>query len=810
MAGSGTSRSRLDHPVISLAAFAPPLYPFADWRGRHLDTARPKLRSDLIVRAEADGTQTAYIVKDPITGRFFRLRAPEYYLLTRADGQVSVAEALALTNERFGIQIPPTMAQAFFEKMDCLLFFENPATEQALSRATSRTAWRKRTLWTIPVASFDPDAIVTRWTRRIRFVFNPYAIGLCLLFMVGAATIVTGQSGVWITNMAGIWRLTSIPLLLAAVMALAFVHEFGHALTLKFYGGATREMGFLLLYFQPCFYCNLSDSYLIPERSARVRIGLAGLFFQGLATAAAVVMWRMLEPGTLIAGFLWVFTAVSLAIFVFNLNPLIKLDGYYILVDWLRIPNLRAKAFAYWRGIGRRWAWGSNAGRPVASARERSVYRWYGVLAALYTVALVGWLGYWFTWWLDDRWGASGIVIGWGLVLAFAASVRSGQAGTAPADASAEAVVKPKRRWFKPLVFWGLVAIILLVLSIVQWERRVGSPCEVEAGSSFVVTTPTGGTIETMLTEGNSDAGGGMVKRRERSILQATSSDFSVVAYRLGVKEADTVHVGDTLVALTSNLYEANLASAIAKRDQATAERNLLLSGPKKDAVKELRAEIAEAQATVDNRASELERAKMMRDRNLISEEDYQKARTALEVAKAQKQGSNSRLALLISEPKAEELAVKEAELASLEAEITFLREQIAASKITSPIDGIVSRVERGGVLVEVADLDPVRLHLLVHENDIADVRAGASVSLKVRSLPFQTFHGHVAQISDQADTLSSGRRFLVISEMSNASGDLKPGMSGYAKVDCGRRSVLALLTRRLVQFFRVEFWSWF
>ncbi len=145
----------------------------------------------------------------------------------------------------------------------------------------------------------------------------------------------------------------------------------------------------------------------------------------------------------------------------------------------------------------------------------------------------------------------------------------------------------------------------------------------------------------------------------------------------------------------------------------------------------------------------------------------------------------------------------------SLEAEIEFLRTQINASTVLSPIAGEVGRVERGGVLVELADLDPVRLHLAVHENDIADVKVDAPVSLKVRSLPFEEFRGRVARISDLADTSGEGRRFLVVTEMPNTDGKLKPGMSGFAKIDCGDRTILSLITRRLVQFFRVEFWSW-
>ena len=779
-----------------------------------METATPKLRSDLVIRAEADGEQTVYVVKDPLTGRFFRLRGPEYYLLSRADGATTAEEAAHLTNERFGINIPPTMAAAFFEKMERMLFFENPATEQILSRMGSQLSIGRGSIGMIPLKAFDPDRFVAIWSRRLRFLFNPYAVGVGLALMGGGAAIAAAQSSVWGAGLVEIFRLTSIPLLVTAIMALALVHEFGHALTLKYYGGSVHEMGFLLLYFQPAFYCNISDTYLLPGRKPRILVGLAGLFFQGLATALAIVAWRVLEPGTVVANFFWVFVAVSLAIFLFNLNPLIKLDGYYILVDWLRLPNLRAKAFSYWRDLMRRWLWGmSPAGKAGASQRDRRIFRWYGFLAAGYTVVFVGFIAYWITRWLVNEWGLAGALIGWGLVAAFAISARASSPSSG-GPTSSEGTTEAKdhtstRRWLKPLLFWGTVAIVFLVLALVKAERRVGSPCEVEAGSRFVVTSLVGGTLETILMERADSLGGGALERRERSVVQATASDFSVVAYGLRVKEGDSVRVGDTLVVLSSNRYLATLTATEARRDRIAAERNLLVSGPKQDAVKELRAEIQETSAMVQNREAELQRTKMMYERNLIAEKDYEKSRTELEVAKAQREGKKSKLALLISQPKAEELAIKEAELASLEAEIAFLRTQIAASTVLSPIDGEAARVERSGVLVEVADLDPIRLQLLVHENDIADVRVDAQVSLKVRSLPFDTFQGRVAKIADLADTLGDGRRFLVTTELANTQGLLKPGMSGFAKIGCGKRPILSLITRRVVQFFRVEFWSW-
>ncbi|MBI3873372.1 MAG: efflux RND transporter periplasmic adaptor subunit [candidate division Zixibacteria bacterium] len=782
-----------------------------------LTETKPKLRPDLVVRAEDDGGRTVYVIKDPLSGRFFRLRAPEYYLLTRADGETSIPEAARQTNERFGVKIPVDAAISFFAKMERLLFFEGTALERARGRLALATASaRRKSIWTIPIRAFDPDPLLTRWLPRLRLLFHPASIGLGCLLMLMAALTVLGDNGLAAAGIGDLWRLTSIPLFLLAVLSLALVHEFGHALTLKYYDGSVREMGFLLLYFQPCFYSNISDTYLLPGRRPRVYVGLAGIFFQGLATAVAIMLWRVVEPGNALADFLRVFTGVSLAIVLFNLNPLIKLDGYYLLVDLLRIPNLRAKAMAYWRKNLKAWFMGGIGNSVGWTPRWRRIFLVYGLGAATYTGLLVGWILYHLTRLVAAHWGPAGVAGLYLIILAFALSMRD-QSGDdrpkgerAPSDSGNIVQSSSVARWRKPLFAWSSVILIVALLAIIKGERRVGSDCEVEAGSRFTITSPSSGTLESVLMQNIPGAAGSPSRaKRERSILQATASSFSVVAYHLRAREGDTVHAGDTVVVLSSNEYRAKLGMATADRDRLAAERNLLLSGPKRDAVLGLRAETSEAQAQVENKQIELERARQMWDKQLISKEQFDSKSTELEMAKAKKRGKDSQLALLISGPKVEELAAKDAGIAALEAQIDFLRTQIAASTIISPISGVVGRVERGGILMEIVDCDPVHLQLSVDENDIADVTEGAPVGLKVRALPFRQFHGFVTQIAADADTAIGQRHFQVTTQIANADGVLKPGMSGYAKIVCSRRSLLSLAARRVVQFFRVEFWSW-
>lgn len=764
----------------------------------------PKLRNDLVISSDTIGEQVVYTVKDPLTSRFFRLRAPEYYLLTRADGQTTAAQAAQLTSERFGIHVPSGAAEAFFTRMAQYLFFEGGVLERELPRLRHMSqANRRRSIGTIRLKAFDPDALLSRWIQRLRFLFRPVSVGAAVVLMLGAALIAIGQQESWGVSLVRLWRLSSIPILFGAILTVGFVHEFGHALTLKYYGGSVREMGFLLLYFQPCFYTNLSDAYLLNRRHARLFVGLAGLFFQGLLTAVLVLLWRVTTPGTLPSIFFSVSIAFSVGVFLFNFNPLIRLDGYYLLADWLRIPNLRARAFSYWKSVLREWITGLRADATEIPKRLRRIFRWYGIGASIYTGLLVGWVMYHLTIYIVAHWGFAGAGLLYAIVLAFALHSKGAAVEKSSGEAMPSIAGSSGRRLWKPLLLWGGLGLILLLLVFIRAERRVGSACRVEPSARYTVWAPARDAIESELFIGQQP------ERREKSVLQAGSADFSSILYTLHIKEGDAVHQGDTLLVLSCNRYLAELASAQSQRERTVSERNLLLSGPKKDQVTGLRAEIAEIAAQLDNKRLEVQRAEQLWDRQLIAKESYESIKTELRVLQAKHDAKKSALALLISDPKADELAIKDAIIAGLDSQISFLRSQIEASTLRAPIDGLATRVDRGGVLVEVASLDPVRVRLPVDEDDIPDVSAGFPVTLKVRSLPFDEFSGHVTHVAFDADTTGGKRQFAVLTEIDNRSGSLKPGMTGYAKVSCGSRSVLSLIFRRLVHFIRVEFWSW-
>jgi len=187
-------------------------------------------------------------------------------------------------------------------------------------------------------------------------------------------------------------RLTSSTLVDLYILSFLVItiHEFAHALACRHFGGKVQDMGFILIFFLPGLYTNVSDSYLFERKRDRMIVMLVGMYSGILIGATAAIIWRITDQTAWIHQVSLMLMMASLWGLLFNLNPLIKLDGYYMLNDWFDMPNLRRKAITYVKRLVR-----SIAGYPVESIRsltrrQRRIYAGYGVMASIYSLGLIG------------------------------------------------------------------------------------------------------------------------------------------------------------------------------------------------------------------------------------------------------------------------------------------------------------------------------------------------------------------------------------------------------------------------------------
>ncbi|MBN1947942.1 MAG: hypothetical protein JW797_19905 [Bradymonadales bacterium] len=363
----------------------------------------PPLRQDLVLQEQTHRGEPYVVVKDPLTSRFFRLPSLAFRVASRFDASATpeqLAEQVA-TEERCAMGAAEV--ERFADRMESLGLLDQQLTSleiEARQRASTR---QQRSIFYLKWGLVDPDRMLARLLVLLRPLFSRPAAVLTAGLVAGSLILYLARPEI----VAGaLWQAThggGLIWLYAATALTLTLHELSHGLVSKRHGAEVHEMGFMLLYFMPCAYTDISNAYLVPRKRDRIAITLAGSVCDLAVWALASIALLLLRPGptgTQILGALMLTTGYrSVAL---NLNPLIKLDGYYVLVDWLEMPNLRQRSqeAIRWR-IGR-WL-GRKEQQVGETVRDRRVLESYGWLSSLYVVALLSLTVWWLDGWLV-RW----------------------------------------------------------------------------------------------------------------------------------------------------------------------------------------------------------------------------------------------------------------------------------------------------------------------------------------------------------------------------------------------------------------------
>jgi putative peptide zinc metalloprotease protein len=768
-----------------------------------MSDSHPKVRGDLRVSRQDASGQTFYIISDPISGKYIRLREPEYMIFNSLDGTNSVDRIAEILRTELDIAIAPESIGKFIAKFDEMLFLDTPRNEYLLSQKSeeAKKASRRRSILHLRFETFNPEHLLDRLHRRLRFAFSPHFV---------IATLITILIGVWVVfslpgkipyNAVDLLHVSTVAVAVAALFVVIVLHEFAHALVCHHYGGRVREMGFLLIYFQPAFYCNLSDSYMFPKKSQKIYTILAGMYMQVFIGAVCVMLWRIVKQGTLISDFLFVVVLVAFGTLIFNLNPLLKLDGYYFLTDLVNIPNLRQRAFGYLKRTFVTAAFGVESSEPKPSRRDRRIFIVYSILAVTYSLLLLYFLGSKLLTALVDKWQGAGFLLFAAILLVIFKPLLVATAKQVKEAVREDAISRVSRtRWF---IWGGLLVVLLVVLIFVRTEQRVSSPALLRPIESYTIRAPEDNVLESVYFLG------GEHQTQNKGVCQLATLDFSVFKLKPLFREGDAVHDGDTLLAVSSNLYKGDLAQLQSELAKARAQYNLLLSDPKAADIARAKNEVTEAQLKYIDKVNEFKRVDKMFNNNLVSKEEWERAQTAVSIADTQKKIAESKYELLLSGPKTEELAVADADVNRLEARKKYLLEQIEASTFIAPFTGKVSMTGDADEILRVVRTDTMEAVISVPEEDFDIVDTGYPSVLKLTSYPSKSIDGEVVKINETAVDGAQSNVFTAISLIPNPDGLLKSGMTGYIKVYCGKKSLGGKLLRRIFRFFRVEFWSW-
>jgi putative peptide zinc metalloprotease protein len=226
------------------------------------------------------------------------------------------------------------------------------------------------------------------WLSKL---FSPIAFGLwCLVLLWGGKTVVenwTSFSG----QAQGVLSVDNLFWLYVAMFGLKICHEMGHAIVCRKHGGNVHNMGVMFIALAPLPYIDASASWSLRDRWQRAEVGVAGMYVELFIAAIAAVIWSQTAPGFVNSLAFNVMVIGSVSSLLFNGNPLLKFDAYYILSDAMDMPNLYQKAMQQWFWAGKRWILSAqDAEEPATNALERRWYYGYGALSFAYRCFVMG------------------------------------------------------------------------------------------------------------------------------------------------------------------------------------------------------------------------------------------------------------------------------------------------------------------------------------------------------------------------------------------------------------------------------------
>ena len=392
---------------MSAAPTLAPSLPF----GQAAEHLVVKLRPDLVVQPQFYEGMTHYVVKDPLALKYFRFKIEEYYLLEQFDGKQTLQEVKKAFEKKYRPQtISIEDLTRFVAQLHEAGIIHIDSGEQAkvLIRRRKKNRWRK--VWAffanilfIKIPIIDPERLLTRMYPYFRWIFTRTFVTLSTISMACALCLVVSQWKTFYDKLPDFqsffnwWTIMSFWVCLAVVK---IIHEFGHGLTAKHYGGEVHEMGILFLVLTPALYCDVTDSWLLPNKWRRIWISAAGIYVECFLASIATFVWWYSTPGLLNSLAMATMFICSVNTIMFNANPLLRYDGYYVMADWLEIPNLRIKSTQFFAYLIQEKVLGLEI--PVQSYMPKSrrilfvtyavasyIYRWFVTFAILWFLSQV-------------------------------------------------------------------------------------------------------------------------------------------------------------------------------------------------------------------------------------------------------------------------------------------------------------------------------------------------------------------------------------------------------------------------------------
>lgn len=519
-------------------------------------TASPALaglRDDLIVSVVSRAGSRIAVVKDPVAHTFYEMPEDDFRAARLIDPALPLPRQLQILQTdgpsawrgADDKTIARRLQRLSAEMRACGLArggaHSGPARPDGTMMSDVRRGLQRLVsvlFYRVPLG--NPTALLDRFQPWCGFLFRPAFLMLAAIFTAVSAVVFLSSGGPasfeagWFSS----WQ--ALLAFYAGLVLLKVFHEAAHAVAVRHYGGQVHETGMTLVAGLPLFYVEASDSYLFPKKFQRIAVAAAGIVAELFLAAAMVWLWLFMADGFARQLVLNLLLVASVSTILFNGNPLMRFDGYYILAEVVDMPNLRERSKEYIASRVR----GFLLGAPVAETPRRTAWLLgtYGVLSQLYLIAVV--LGIWrFLSVVAQpnglQWAANFLVGAWALnsfVLPFA--------GFCISLFKEAAAVHGKRRK-RAVLGLAVAAALAAFFFFVPLPHWVSRSCVLQpAGDSVVRAAVEGFVAEVGVGEGARVSGGQPIARLRNNALETSRQDAQLAFARAEAKLRSAITAG--------------------------------------------------------------------------------------------------------------------------------------------------------------------------------------------------------------------------------------------------------------------------
>ena len=377
--------------------------------------SRLRLKDSLRFQMRQSGGSITYLVEDDVTGRFFRVGLAQYTFMTMLDGNRTVSTALMKTATLLREHaIDETEAASLCKWAIESGLVESETGNSAARRHEQHEQQQKQKMVSylnpmmVRMPLFNPDALVTAISRFTGFSISPLGAIIWLVVVAFGFFQLLSNWDAFYANRVNAFGAEDFIWIAVTWVVLKLIHELAHSLVCKKYGGRVGSCGILVLLMIPMPYVDVTSSWRFENKWKRILTSAAGMLSEVFVAAIACYVWANSQPGPVQYHAGNVIITASLHTLLFNINPLMRFDGYYMLADWLEIPNLSPNGRGWLKGI---FSWAYFGKKPAAlkeTAFRGLAVRIYGILAMLWFFTIA----------IGLSLAASGLIEGFGLIVA--------------------------------------------------------------------------------------------------------------------------------------------------------------------------------------------------------------------------------------------------------------------------------------------------------------------------------------------------------------------------------------------------------